>query len=329
MGMRRRDFITGIGGSAAAWPLVTRAQSPVAPVIGFLSGRAPGEAAGVVTAFRNGLNETGFAEGRNVTIEYRWAERRYDRLPKFVTDLIRRQVEVIVATGGDASPLAAKAATSTIPIIFITGRDPVELGLVPRINRPGGNMTGVTLFALELEGKRLGLLHELVPQASLIAVVINPNAALFDHQSRSIVAAARALGLRTQLFPVNNEQAIDAAFASAAELRAGAIFVATDPYLNGRQNQLIGLARRHSLPAIFSFRESVAVGGLVSYGTSFAEAYRNVGNYAGRILKGEKPADLPVVQPTKFELVINLKTANALGLEVPPMLLARADEVIE
>ena len=330
--LKRRDFIA-LGGSATLLLAVkarrARAQQPAMPVAGFLSGRAAGEATGVVAAFLGGLNEAGFVEGRNVAIEYRWAERQFDRLPDIVTELIRRQVAVIVATGGDLSALAAKAATATIPIVFLTGRDPVELGLVARINRPGGNVTGVTLLALALEGKRLGLLRELVPGASLIVVLLNPDATLFAAQSKDIDNVARAVGQKVQVLTASNERALDEAFHAAAQLRTGAILVGSDPYLNSRQDQLVALAERYSIPAIFSFRESVTSGGLMSYGTSFAEAYRQVGDYTGRILKGAKPADLPVVQPTKFELVINLKTAKALGLNVPPTLLARADEVIE
>ena len=329
-GIRRREFITLLGGAAVAWPLSARAQQqPAMPAIGFLSGRAAGEATGVVAAFLGGLNEAGFVEGRNVAIEYRWAERQFDRLPDMVTELIHRQVAVIVATGGDLSALAAKAATMTIPIVFLTGRDPVELGLVARISRPGGNVTGVTLLALTLEGKRLGLLRELVPGASFIAVLLNPDATLFAAQSKDIDNLARAVGQKVQVLTASNERALGEAFHAAAELRTGAILVGSDPYLNSRQDQLVALAERYSIPAIFSFREAVTSGGLMSYGTSFAEAYRQVGDYTGRILKGAKPADLPVVQPTKFELVINLKTAKALGLDVPPSLLARADEVIE
>ena len=328
--VKRRQFITLLGGAAVAWPLSARAQQqPAMPVIGFLSGRASGEATGVVAAFLGGLNEAGFVEGRNVAIEYRWAERQFDRLPDMVTELIHRQVAVIVATGGDLSALAAKAATTTIPIVFLTGRDPVELGLVARISRPGGNVTGVTLLALTLEGKRLGLLRELVPGASLIAVLLNPDATLFAAQSKDIDNLARAVGQKVQVLTASNERALGEAFHAAAQLRTGAILVGSDPYLNSRQDQLVALAERYSIPAIFSFREAVTSGGLMSYGTSFAEAYRQVGDYTGRILKGAKPADLPVVQPTKFELAINLKTAKALGLTVPPTLLARADEVIE
>ena len=326
--MRRRQFIALLGGAAAVWPLAARAQQPGMPVVGFLSGRAADEATSVVTAFLGGLNEAGFVEGRNADIEYRWAERQFDRLPDMVTELIRRKVAVIVATGGDLSALAAKAATTTIPIVFLTGRDPVELGLVARINRPGGNVTGVTLLALALEGKRLGLLRELVPGAS-IAVLLNPDATLFAAQSKDIDNLARAAGQKVQVLKARNERALDEFFHAAAQLGTGAILVGSDPYLNSRQEQIVALAERYSIPAIGSFREFTTSGGLMSYGTSFAEAYRQVGVYTGRILKGEKPADLPVQQPTKFELVINLKTAKALGLEIPATLLARADEVIE
>ena len=327
--MRRRDFITLLGGTAVTWPIAAHAQQPAIPVIGFLSGRAPAEAADVLAAFRGGLNEAGFVEGQNIAIEYRWAARQYDRLPDLASELIRRQVAVIVATGGDLSPIAAKAATTTIPIVFIAGRDPVELGLVARINRPGGNATGATLMALDLEGKRLGLLSELVPAAVTFAALLNPSATLFDTHLKAIDNAARAAGRKVEVLKASNEREIDTAFAAATRLRADAMVVGTDPFFNSRQEQIVALAARHTLPAIYSFREFANLGGLMTYGTSFADAYRQVGIYAGRILKGERPGDLPVVQPTNFELVINLKTAKALGLTIPPMLLARADEVIE
>jgi putative ABC transport system substrate-binding protein len=329
IGIARRKFIAALGGTAVAWPLAARAQQPVLPVIGYLSGRSQGEAGDVLTTFRDGLNEAGFVERRDVAIEYRWAERQFDRLPDMAAELVRHQVAVIVATGGDLSPIAAKAATSTIPIVFLTGVDPVELGLVTRINRPDGNVTGVTLLAVDLEGKRLGLLRELVPAAAIFAALLNPNATLFDAQSRGVDDAAAAAGRKIEVLKASNERQIDAAFAAAAHLRVDALLVGADPFFNSRQEQLITLAARYSLPAIFSFREFANLGGLMSYGTSFTEGYRQVGNYTGRILNGTKPGDLPVVLPTKYELVINLKTANVLSLTVPPTLLGRADSVIE
>jgi putative ABC transport system substrate-binding protein len=327
--MRRREFITLLGGAAATWPLVAHTQQPPMPVIGFLNAASPGPWASFVAAFRNGLKESGYVEGQSVVIEYRWAEGKYDKLPELAADLVHRGVSVIAATGGSVSVLSAKAATTTIPIVFSTGIDPVRLGLVASFNRPGGNLTGVMLIVSELGGKLLGLLREMVPTATLIAVLLNPNSPTTEVELNYIQQAARDIKQEIHILHARDEREIDAAFATMIQLGARALLVGTDPFFNSRRDQLVALAARHRIPAIYEEREYAAAGGLMSYGTSFAEGYRQVGLYTGRILKGEKAADLPVVQAVKFEFVINLKTAKALGLDVPLQLQQRADEVIE
>jgi ABC-type uncharacterized transport system substrate-binding protein len=325
--MTRREFVLLLGGAMTAAPAV-RAQQKAMPVIGFLSSVSPGPLAASVAEFRQGLSETGYVEGQNLTIEYRWAEGRYDRLPALAADLVGRKVDVIVASGGSPSALAAKSETSTIPIVFSVG-DPVELGLVASLARPGGNLTGVSNMNVELNPKRLELLSELVPQAKVIALLVNQNNRNTERNIKDVQEAARAKGVQLSILKAGTESEIDAAFGSLAQLRAGALVVATDPFLNSRRDQLVALASRHAVPAIYYWREFATAGGLISYGPSLTAGYRHAGVYAGKILKGAKPADLPVQQPTTFELVVNLNTAKALGLTVPPSILARADEVIE
>jgi ABC-type uncharacterized transport system substrate-binding protein len=324
--MMRRTFITLLGG-AAAWPLAARAQQPAMPVIGFLNTRAPGEDAHVLAAFRQGLTETGYVEGRNVTIEYRWAEGHNDRLPALAADLVRQKVTVIVANS--QATAAAKAATTTIPIVFATGADPVQIGFVASLNRPGGNLTGVASLDAELGQKRLELLHELLPRAGIIAALVNPTFPGSDIVSRDLQAAASTLGLQIHILYATTERDINTAFATLLQLRAEALVIGNDPFFNSRSDQLATLALRYAVPTIYQFRQFAAAGGLLSYGTSITEVYRLVGVYAGRVLKGEKPADLPVQRLVKVELIINLKTARTLGLTIPLPLLGRADEVIE
>ena len=327
--MDRRAFIGRVAGGVLAAPLATRAQTSSMPVIGFLSSVSPAGWSPFVAAFREGLNEAGYVEGKNVAVEFRWAEGQFDRLPALAADLVSRHVAIIVATGGSRSGLAAKAATSTIPIVFGTGGDPVEQGLVPSLGRPGGNATGVSIFTSDLMTKRLELLHELVPTATEIALVVNPNSEAAESEIRKAQQQVRSYGQRIRVLKASTEQEIDAAFATFAQLRPGGLIIAPDPVLNARREQFVALAARYSVPAIYEGRESAAAGGLMSYGPSLADAYRQVGIYTGRILKGAKPADLPVLQPTKFEMVINLKTAKALGLTIPQSVLLRADEVIQ
>jgi putative tryptophan/tyrosine transport system substrate-binding protein len=324
----RRQLITALGGAAATWSLAARAQQPAMPVIGFLHSASPSPFTRLEAAFRAGLNQEGYVEGRNTKIEFRWAGGQYDRLPALATELVERQVAVIAAFGPPTA-LAAKAATTTIPIVFTTGDDPVKAGLVASLNRPGGNVTGVSIFAGILEGKRLELLGVMVPKATTIAVLINPT----TRQSQSYVEAAQtaasALGRQIAILMASNESDFEGVFAAISERRIGALLVGTDIFFNGRRDQLVELAARHAVPAMYEFREFVDAGGLMSYGTSLAETYRQAGIYVGEILKGAKPADLPVVQSTKFEFVINLKTAKALGLTVPPGLLTTADDFVQ
>jgi putative ABC transport system substrate-binding protein len=319
-----------LGGSAvAAWPLAARAQQPAMPVVGFMSSASAAPWAHLVAAFRDGLKAIGFVEGQNVAIDFRWADGQYDKLPMIAAELVRREVTVIVAGGGAPAVLPAMAATTTIPIVFSTGGDPVKLGLVSSLNRPGGNATGVYVFAADIEAKRLGLLRDLVPTSALIGVLLNPNNPNAKTQSKDVQEAARAMGQKIQIVHAGTEAALGTTFTTLTQMRADALSVGGDPFFNSRRNLLILLATRHGIPTMYDQREFVQAGGLMSYGTSLSDAYRQIGIYTGRILKGEKPADLPVVQSTKFDLVINLNAAKALGLEVPPTLLARADELIE
>jgi putative tryptophan/tyrosine transport system substrate-binding protein len=328
--IRRREFITLLGGAAATWSFAARAQQPAMPVIGYLGSESPDAFAGRLRAFRQGLSETGHVEGNNVAIEYRWAENQYDRFPALMADLVRREVTVIVAVTGTPPALAAKAATATIPIVFATAGDPVSLGLVASLNRPGGNLTGVATLTVELGPKQLEVLGELVPTATIIALLVNPtNPTNAERLSRDLQAAARTLGLQLHVLHASTERDFDAVFASLPRLRAGALVIGSDPFFNSRSQKLVALALHHAMPTMYPFREYAMAGGLISYGNSFADAHRQVGVYTGSILKGAKPADLPVQQATKVELIVNLKTAKALGLTVPPTLLARADEVIE
>jgi len=327
--IRRREFIFTLGG-AAAWPLAARAQQSAMPVIGYLGSESPDAFAGRLRAFREGLSETGYVEGKNVAIEYRWAENQYDRFPALLADLVRREVTVIVAVTGTPPVLAAKAATTTIPIVFVTAGDPVALGLVASLNRPGGNLTGVATLTVQLGPKQLEILHELVPTATIIALLVNPtNATNAETLSRDLQAAALTLGLQLHVLHASTERDFVAVFASLPRLRAGALVIGSDPFFNSQSQQLVALASRHAMPTMYPFREYAMAGGLISYGNSFADAHRQVGVYTGRILKGEKPSDLPIQQSVKAELVINLKTANTLGLTFPITLLGRADEVIE
>jgi len=327
--LKRREFITLLGGAAGSWPLTVRAQQPAMPVIGFLNSAAPGPFAHLVAAFHKGLKEVGYVEGQNVGIVYRYADGQYDRLPELAADLVRRQVAVIVAGGGAVSARAARAATATIPIVFSMGDDPVKLGFINNLNLPGGNLTGVSLLTTGLEAKRLEVLHEAVPGASVIGLLVNSTFSDVETQLRDLPAAARVLGLQTTVVKASSERDIDTAFATLVQQRVGALLVASSPFFLGRREQLVALATRHAIPAIFEWPEFVALGGLMSYGTNLADGYRQVGIYAGKILKGAKPAELPVQQQTRVELVINMKTAKSLGLTFPITLLGRADEVIE
>jgi putative tryptophan/tyrosine transport system substrate-binding protein len=325
--MRRRKFITLLSGAAAAWPLAARAQQPAMPVIGFMSARSPEDSAHLLAAFRRGLAEGGYVEGQNVSIEFRWARGQYDLLPAMAADLVSRRVSVLVAAGGDPSPRAAKRATSTIPIVFGVGGDPISEGLVESFNRPGGNATGDTLYTNIMEPKRLGLLRELVPGVPLIGILLNPS--LAPYQLPQIEEAARSIDQRILVAKASTDEELMAAFAALTVERVGALLVAADPYFDTRRDQIVGFAERQRLPAIYHFREYAVAGGLLSYGVSITDSYRQRGVYTARILKGAKPADLPVLQPSKFETVINLKTAKALGIKISDNLLSLADEVIE
>jgi ABC-type uncharacterized transport system substrate-binding protein len=325
--LRRREFITFLGG-AAAWPLAARGQQPL-PVIGFLGSRSPEDSASLVTAFRAGLGESGFVENRNVMIEFRWAEGHYDRLPMLAADLVTRQVAVLAAPGGIAAGLAAKAATAKIPILFLTGADPVQFGLVTSLNRPEGNLTGVAILTNTLAPKQLEMLHELVPAATLIAFLVNPKNPITEADTRDLQSAAATTRQQILVLNASNDRDLDTAFMALVQERAGALLVQSDPFFNSRPDKIVTLAARHAIPTMYQWRDFPAAGGLMSYGTVLADAYRQVGIYAGKILKGSKPGDLPVQQSVKVQLVINLKTAKALGLTFPLALQARADEVIE
>ena len=327
--MQRRAFIAGVAAGAAAWPPALRAQQPAMPVVGFLYSGVPELSTGMVAAFRDGLGEAGFVEGRNVTVEFRFAYNDNSRLPDLAADLVRRAVAVIATPGSTPSALAAKAATTSIPIVFSVGTDPAEAGLVASFNRPEGNVTGISSLNSELAAKRLGLLHELLPDAACFAVLVNPNNPITDRLARDAQAAGSVIGRQIVILAASSSRDIDAAFAGAQRKRADALLVSPDPLLDNRRVQLVTLATHHRLPTIYSFRENVEIGGLMSYGSSAADRDRQVGIYTGRILKGAKPAELPVMRATKFELVINMQTARVLGLEIPATLLARADEVIE
>jgi len=323
----RREFITLLGGAGAIWPLGAQAQQAAMPVVGFLNGQTSTEFAHLVAGFRRGLNEVGFVEGKNVAIEYRWAGQQYDRLPALAADLVRRRVSVIVAAGGAHE--AGIASSSTIPIVCSFGGDPVRSGFVESFNRPGKNVTGIVTLSTDLETKKLELLHEIVPRPALLAVLLDPKFSEAEAQLKEVQLAALSLGRQIEVINASSDGEIDAAFTALVQMRAAALTIAGNPFFNNQVNRLAALATRYAIPAVFAVREYVEAGGLISYGSSIPDVYRQIGQYTGRILKGEKPADLPVMQPTKFELVINLKTAKALGLNIPTGLLLRADEVIE
>jgi putative ABC transport system substrate-binding protein len=325
--MKRRDFITLLGGAIVALPSAARAQQPTMPVIGFLNSRASGDNPAILAAFLRGLKEAGYAEGQNVTVEYRWADGQYDRLPGLAADLVGRQVAVIISNGPSAR--IAKAATSTIPIVFAVGFDPVTFGLVTNLSRPDGNLTGVSILDVEIGPKRLELLHELIPNEAVMALLVNPTTPAAETIVRAVQAAARDHGLKLHVVHATTDRDFDAVFATVAQLRAGGLVIGGDPFFTSRSKQLGELTVTHKVPAIYEFREFAAAGGLISYGTSLGDAYRQVGLYTGRILKGERVSDLPVQQATKVEMVLNLKTAKALGLNIPNTLIGRADEVIE
>jgi putative ABC transport system substrate-binding protein len=327
--MQRREFITLLGGAAAAWPITARAQQSALPVIGLLHSGSAATFGRLVTAFREGLRRNGYVESQNILIEQRWADGHYDRLPALAADLVQRRVAVIATMGGEGPAIAAKAATTSIPVTFVLGSDPVQLGLVASLNRPGSNITGIVQFTTALESKRLGLLHEMITKVDTIAVLVNPTRSIADAQLAEVREATARLGVKVIILRAKSEAEFEDAFAPLAKQRIGALLVAADPFFFSVRRQLVTLVARHKVPAMYEWRDFPDAGGLMSYGTDLADAYRQNGIYVGRILKGEKPADLPVQQSTKFELVINLKTAKALGLTVPPQIVARADEVIE
>jgi putative ABC transport system substrate-binding protein len=328
--MRRRDFITLLGGAAAAaWPLAARAQQQAMPVVGYFNSGSPAALSESLAALRHSLREAGFVDGRNVRIEARWAEGRYERLTGIAAELVAQNVAILVATGGEPAALAAKAATTTIPVVFLVGADPVQSGLVQSLARPGGNLTGMSLFTSVLEEKRVGLLYEMMPRARRLALLVNPEFTNAETQVADARAATGRLGIELAVLSASNETQIDHAFEALPSQRPDALLVAADPLFNSRRERIVALAARAKLPAFYQWREFPQAGGLISYGTSLSDAYRQVGVYVARVLRGARPADLPVLQPTEFELVINLTTAKTLGLEIPPMLLARADEVIE
>jgi putative tryptophan/tyrosine transport system substrate-binding protein len=327
--MRRRKFISMLGGAVVGGPIAAMGQQPSTPVIGFMSGRAPEDSEHLVAAFRQGLSEAGFIEGQNVAIEFRWARGRYDLLPALASELLSSKVALLAAVGGDPSAQAAKQAAASVPIVFGIGGDPVASGLVESLGRPGGNLTGYTLITAEMEPKRLGLLSELLPGVTLFGALINPNFGPAAVQAKELEAAAQTIGKRLFVSKASNDAELSTAFSTLIEQRVGALLVAADPYFDTQRDHLVAFATRNRLPTMYHFREFAVAGGLISYGPSSTDLYRQAGIYAGRILKGAKPADMPIVQPTKFEFVINLKAAKVLGLDIPPMLLARADEVIE
>jgi putative ABC transport system substrate-binding protein len=327
--MRRREFVMGLAGVATSQPLAAMAQQPASHVIGFMSSRSLSDLTTVLAAFRKGLSEAGFVEGQNLSVEYRFADGQYDRLPALATDLVGKRVELLVAAGGEPSALAAKAATSTIPIVFTTGGDPAKIGLVASLSRPGGNATGVSLLTTTPEAKRLGLLRELVPGVKLIGVLIDPNYQEAQAQARELREASQSMDVEVHIANARNPEELEHAFASLVEEKAGALLVTADPFFDTKRDRIVAFAAEHRMPAIYQFREYAAAGGLMSYGISLVEGYRQVGAYAGQILKGAKPSDLPIVQSVKYEFILNMKTATALGLDLSPAILARADEVIE
>jgi putative ABC transport system substrate-binding protein len=326
--MRRREFITLLGGAAVAWPIAVRAQQPM-PVVGFLSSRSPGESASMLVAFRDGLRDSGFVEGQNLAIAFRWAEGRYDRLPALAAELVSLPVAALFAAGGPPAALTAKAATTTVPIVFSAVNDPVQLGLVTSLNRPGGNVTGMSMFTSDLAAKSVGLLKDLLPATSVIAYLVNPTNPSADIYLKEAATAASVLGIQVRVFNASTERGLDEIFASLANAGVGGLVVPGEPFFDSQRDRIVALSSQHAVPAIYTYREYVVSGGLMSYGPSLADSYRKAAIYLGRVLKGEKPANLPVQQPTKLDLIINLKTAKALGLSIPDKLIAVTDEVIE